>query len=693
MIRVLLLLAIGCAPKSGPTGAPAAPPTGPPIAEQRPVERTQHGHTRVDPWAWLADRDDPAVRAHLEAEAAWAEHQTRHLAPLRKTLLDDATNRHPAEVVEEVRRYPGTTWKSLLPADAEHPVIVRCPTKELCNEVLDVGALAAEHPHLHLGGWYPSPDHAALAWLIDLDGDGAYDLHLDKPADRVPEVAEGGHWSADGAWVFYVVYDEAWRPWRVLRHRVGTPVAEDVLVYEEADERFHLSLRAQGGQLWIEAASATTDEVLRLPLDQPTTAPQVIWPRRDGVRYRPVLRGDTLWIVTDLDEPAGRVLSAPLASPSDWTEAAVPTYGDQDAVERVDALAGGLVLTVRLSGQPKLVYHALDGTNAAPTPWAPWPVPFDLEHVEQGGLDDRLIVAASSWTHHRTLLELDARGLRPLDTGWSADPTLGVKYVHTQRTVRARDGVTDIPVTLLYRQDTPLDGTAPLFLTAYGAYGSTWGLEYEDLYLSLADRGVVVARAHVRGGGDRGPTWHDGGRMGSKQQSFTDTIDVARGLSDGMVDPDRMALYGLSAGGLLVGAVINAEPGLFRAVVAEVPFVDVLTTMSDPDIPLTVIEWEEWGNPAVAEQHGWMAAYSPYDNVVAADYPALLVTTAWNDTQVGYWEPAKWVQRVRQMRTDGEATLLKVDFEGGHDGTPGRFGYAGDQAWVMAWVLEALGVG
>lgn len=691
-MRLLPLLLLACATRSAPPpgDATSAPPlTGPPLAPQRPVEHTLHGHVRTDPWAWLNDPDDPEVRAHLEAEAAWSAQQTAHLDELRETLLREAVSRQAPEAITELRRFKGFTWRVSLQPGADHPLILRCPDRQPCDEVLDVQALAADHPHVELGAWQPSPDHKALAYTIDLDGDGAFDLHL--PDHALPDVASGGAWSNDGRFVYYLAYDDASRPARLHRHELGTPPALDTVVYEERDERFHLSLRTQGGQLWIEASSSTTDEVLRLPLDQPTETAKPVWPRQDGVRYRPVLRAGTLYTLTNRDEPTGHVLVSPLNDPTATRELPLPTFAEQDALEQVDALRDGLALTVRLSGQAKLVYHPLNGADVVSSAWAPWTVPFDLQHLDQGDRDDALVVSASAWTKAPTLFTFDAKGLQPIDVGWTTDPTLGASYTHSQRTVIARDGQTELTVTLLHRSDTPLDGTAPLFLTAYGAYGATWGLEYEDLYLSLADRGVIVARAHVRGGGERGPAWHDAGRMAFKHHTFTDTIDVARALTDGLADPRRVALYGLSAGGALVGAVINQEPDLFRAAVAEVPFVDVLTTMSDPDIPLTVTEWEEWGNPGLPEQYAWMAAWSPYDNVRPVDYPPLLVTTAWHDDAVGYWEPAKWVQRVRTTRADTDPTLLHVRFTGGHSGTPGRFGYARDQAWVLAWVLDQLG--
>lgn len=579
--------------------------------------------------------------------------------------------------------------------------------------LLDAATLADGSGYLELGVTLVSPDEGWLAYSFDTTGDEVYRLRFRELAtgqdlpDELPRTYYGGAWSADSQWFFYSVHDEAYRPHRVWRHRLGTSASDDVLVLEESDDRFELKVRgSRSGDLvilWSE--SNTTSEAWVIDARDPSQPPRSVGGRRDGVRFRVEHRrpgpagADPLLLVVD-DRTEGRLMTAPLPGPdgqdpSAWTEA----RPEDPAVHlmRADAFAGGVVLSVREAGAHRLRFlphDALTGRGFEVTTRCPGGGVFlgrnTLYDADRVQVEDQSWLSPPVWSEVSFVDGSVAEVWRREAPGH--DPT---SYVVERREFPAPDG-TRVPATLLRHRDVPLDGTAPAVVYGYGAYGYTFEPEWDPALPSLLDRGVVWVHAHVRGGGEMGRAWYLDGKMAHKQHTFDDLIAVADGLAgEGLVDGDRIAARGLSAGGLLMGAVFSQRPDRWRGVVAEVPFVDVITTMFDASTPLTATEWEEWGNPAIREQFEWMLGYSPMENLPPPGLrPDLLVTGALHDPRVMVREPAKWVAALRESDPEwSPRCLFRCETgAGAHVGPSGRLGHLGYEAEVFAWLLDTLDV-
>jgi oligopeptidase B len=692
--------------------------SGPPPVARRPVVHEAHGVRRVDDYAWLADVGDPGVRAVLAAERGHYDAATAHLISLRTRLVREMTTRTPAEDRSvEWRRGPFVYYTTSRNGE-EYERIYRFDTRSAETLlVLDPNALAAGSAHLDVGVVEPSPDGRLLAYAVDRSGEEVFTLRFrdlatgeDLP-DVVPRTYYTGAWSADSRTFFYTVPDELNRPSAVRRHELGTDPAGDPVVAQEADARFELEVGASRDGRWlvVTAASRTTSEVWLVPADTPGEAPRVVCPRRSGVEYavEPMAGGwsgdgdDALLVVTDDGAPEFTLLAAPVPPPgggdaSTWLP--VPGVLALDGSERlasVAAFAGHVVLSVRAGTEPFLRVLPRRGGAAYEIRAS---VPFgqvELWHADDAALTavtvvEQNLVTPPTWFS----VDLATGGRRELKRTAVPGTDLSA-YATTRIDAPAADGEL-VPVTLAHPAGAEPDGTAPCLLWGYGAYESCDWPRFDVGTLSLLDRGVVFAHAHVRGGGERGRRWWQEGRLLRKPVTFSDFVAARDALvATGWADPDRVVSRGLSAGGLLQAAVWSRAPDRWRGVVAEVPFVDVVTTMSDPSMPLTVTEWEEWGNPlADAEQYAVMLGYSPYDNPPpAAGRPALLVTGAVNDPRVLVREPAKWVARLRATDPDGDPRrlLFRVELgDGAHVGPSGRFAHLGYEAEVLAWVLDVL---
>ena len=672
----------------------------PPPAPQIPFEHVEHGVSRPDPYRWMADGGE-ALTAYLAAERAFYDASVAHLRPLVDELRAEMSGRVPASE-ESPRWWRASGWYALrTPAGAEYADLVRAS-----GTVLDVNALAAGADYFELGVTLVSPDESVLAWSADRLGDEVYELRFrdlrtgEDLDDIVPRTYYSGAWSADSTWFFYTVHDEAYRPFQVWRHRVGTPVSSDELVLEEPDERFEVQVRGtrSGDRIVVWSESNTTSECWVVDAHDVARGPWSVGGRRDGVRYHAEHRrwagGEDLLVVTDDGAVESRLMVAPVPDGADqdasaWVEAR-PERPSQRLL-RADAFAAGVLLTVREEGERRLALVAHDdlggGASAELTGDLLRTPAYDAEAVsvlEESWLRPGV---ARSWALATGILSEVWHEEAP-----GHDPE---RYVMEQRTFPSADG-TAVPATLLRHRDTPLDGTAPALVYGYGSYESVDDPAWDPALPSLLDRGVVYVHAHIRGGGELGRWWYLDGKLQHKQHTFDDHVAVADGLArDGLVDPDRIATRGLSAGGLLQGAVFSQRPARWRAVVAEVPFVDVVTTMFDASIPLTVTEWDEWGDPRRRADFDWMLAYSPYEHPPAAGArPDLLVTGAVHDPRVMVHEPAKWVARLRE--TDpawSPRCLFRVETgAGAHVGPSGRFGHLAYEAEVYAWVLDRLGV-
>ena len=699
------------------TDAPLPAAARPPRPEQRPTTRTFHGDEVVDPYAWLVDPEDPATLPHLEAENAWTERALAPQASLREEIFEEI-RRRTQETDLSVPVRDGAWWYLTRTEEGKsYPIHCRRPDDgtstawiddpSLEEVVLDLNELAGEGEYLGLGVLDVSPDGNVLAYAVDRAGDEQHDLRFrdlrtgTESAESVPDVSYGFAWAADSATCWYTLIDAAQRPHEVWRHTVGTDPATDVRVFHEPDERFHVAVGSarSGDVAVISAGSAITSESWLLDARAPAAEPVVVAAREDGVEYSIAHHRTGLYVVSNHGGAEDFALwRAPLdglaAAPRGAWEPVLP-HETGRRITGVEAFAGHLVVHGRADGLTAI--WLLDPATSIPrrietddpvgtiTPGAnpsydTATYRFGFQSLTTPGSVLELDVASGE----RTLLKQ-----QPVLDGFDADA-----YASAREWAVADDG-TRIPISIVWRPDaTRADAPAPCLLYGYGAYEMAMDPWFSIARLSLLDRGVAFAIAHVRGGGELGRRWYEDGKFGAKAHSFSDFVACARHLvSTGRTAPDRLAARGGSAGGLLMGAVANLAPELFRAVVAEVPFVDPLTTILDPTLPLTVIEWEEWGDPLhTAEAYGWMKAYSPYENVRSAEeatYPAVLATAGLNDPRVGYHEPAKWVARLRDQ---GHRALLKVELGAGHGGPTGRYDSWRDEALVLAFVLTELGV-
>jgi oligopeptidase B len=661
-----------------------------------------HGDERVDDWYWLRDRDDPEVIAHLEAENAYCDAVTAPLKPLQETLFQEFKARIQETDESPPVFYGGHWYYARMVEGLEYAIHCRrtgaidAPERVL----LDQNELAAGKEYFALRTFTPSPDHRLAAYGVNYDGSDNTDLRFrDLDAlrdldDVVADVTENVVWASDNRTVFYAARDAALRPHQVWRHRLGDPIERAALVYQEDDERFRVGIaRSKSGRfLFLSSHSMVTSEVRSLAADDPEGEWQVVEPRAEGVEYSVDHHGDRFLIVTNADGAVNfKLMEAPLdaAGREHWRDL-VP-HREDARLHDIDVLRDWIVLEEQSDAVPRLRL-----LRTATGEITPLDVPEEVSSTFVGSNPefDRSIlrIEYQSMITPESTIDVDLEtGARTLI---KQQPVLGGYDPAGYRTERqwstAPDG-TRIPMSLVYRADTALDGSAPAVLYGYGSYEASMDPAFSPFLLSLLDRGFVYAIAHIRGGGEMGRRWYEDGKFLAKRNTFTDYIACAERLVDaGFTAPDRLAGMGGSAGGLLMGAVVNERPDLFAAVLALVPFVDVVTTMLDETIPLTVGEFEEWGNPKDPEYYAYMKSYSPYDNVKPQDYPAMLVTTGLNDTRVAFWEPAKWVAKLRTLKTDDHALVLKCEMGAGHGGPSGRYNAWRERAFWYAFLIDRV---
>ncbi|WFE63417.1 S9 family peptidase [Micromonospora sp. WMMD714] len=692
--------------------------TTPPVARQVPAERTHHGDTVVDEYAWLTAKDDPATIAHLTAENAYTEQRTAHLEALRGTLFAEIRQRTQETDLSVPSRKGGHWYYTRTVEGQQYGVQCRRPVRDgetdppvsadgapLDGEevLLDGNQLAEGHDFFSLGAFDVSPDGRWLAYSTDFSGDERFTLRIKDLStgelldDEVPDTFYGTAWSADASVLFYITVDEAWRPDRVWRHTVGTPSDEDVVVYVEEDERFWVGVELTRSERFvlIDSNSKVTSEVRVIPADNPTGEPAVIAPRRQGVEYSVEHHGHRFLILHNDDAEDFALAYTSADAPGDWVPLIPHNPGTR--LEAVDAFADHLVVSLRSNGLTGLRVLPVGGGDG-----------HDIEFPEpihSVGLDGNpeyrtrqlrfrytsLVTPDSVYDYDLVTRELTLRRRKPVLPGPDGRAYDPADYEQHREWALADDG-TRVPISLVCRRDTPRDGSAPAVIYGYGSYEASTDPWFSIARLSLLDRGVVFAVAHIRGGGELGRRWYDEGKLLAKKNTFTDFVACARHLvKAGWTASDRLVARGASAGGLLMGAVANLAPDAFAGIVAQVPFVDALTSMLDPSLPLTVTEWEEWGNPlADPEVYAYMKSYTPYENVAALDYPAILAVTSLNDTRVLYHEPAKWIARLRAVAPQGDY-LLKTEMGAGHGGPSGRYDAWREEAFVNAWTLDRLG--
>jgi oligopeptidase B len=698
-------------PPGGSVTAPAAAaesPPAPPVAARRPHALTAHGQTRDDPYYWLRDdsRTDPEVLGYLEAENRYTEARLAPVAGLRARLRDELAARlQPND--DSVPYLDGGYWYGTrFLAGQEHPLFVRRADADGATEevVLDGNLLAAGHDFFQLAAVEVSHDQRLVAWAEDTVSRRQYTIRVREIAtgrelpDRIENTSGEIAWAADGKTFFYVERDpQTLLPFRVRRHTLGTDAAADPAIYEERDPAFHTGVATSRSRRWvfIQSDSTLTTEVRFAPAAEPTAPFRIFLPREAGHEYEIEDLGDRFFVRSNWRAPNFRLLEAPLATHADratWRE--IVPHRDDVFLHGFLAFRDYLALAERGEGLRRIrirplgegeerllatdqpAYVLLFGAN-------PTPETQILRYTETS-----LVSPATTYDLDMATGERQLRKREPVLGGF--DPE---RYASERLWITARDGER-VPVSLVYRKGFERNGTAPLLQYGYGAYGFAMDPYFNANVISLLDRGFVYAIAHVRGGQELGRRWYDGGRLQRKKQTFFDFIDVTEALVAGRYcDPQRVFALGGSAGGLLIGAVANLRPDLYRGMVAAVPFVDVVTTMLDESIPLTTGEFEEWGNPKERAAYDYMLSYSPYDQVRKVTYPNLLVTTGLWDSQVQYWEPAKWVAKLRATAPAGDRMLLlHTNMQAGHGGKSGRFARLDEIALEYAFFLDLAGI-
>ena len=669
----------------------------PPRAEVRPHQLEAHGHVRVDDYYWLRDRESADVLAYLEAENAYTSTALAHTEALQEELYEEMVGRIEEDDASVPYRLGDFYYYTRFEAGQQYPLHCRKRGSLEADEelLLDVNAMAEGHGFFAVSGVTPSPDATKLAYGVDTRGRRIYtlevlDLATREVEDRIPGVTGSGVWSEDGSALFYTKRDPVTlRAFQVWRHTLGTEPADDALVFEETDETYSCFVGKTRSRRFLTITSRHTlaTETRVLEADQPNGEFRVVLPRERGHEYRLDHHGEHFYLRTNRDARNFRLVRAPVTAPTEWEEL-VP-HRDDVLLQGVSLFRDHMVVNERRDGLVRMRVVALaDGAEHEIT--------FDEPAYSVGTRGNRefdtttLRFGYSSLTTPSSVYDYDMdsreRVLRKRDVVHGGfDPA---NYETERLYATARDG-TAIPISLVYRAPLERDGARPLLLYGYGSYGASMDARFSADRLSLLDRGFAYAIAHIRGGQELGRAWYEDGKLLNKRNTFTDFIACAEHLvTEGYTTPERLFAQGGSAGGLLVGAVANMRPDLFQGIVAAVPFVDVVTTMLDASIPLTTFEYDEWGDPNDPTYYEYMLSYSPYDQVRAQDYPHMLVTTGLHDSQVQYWEPAKWVAKLRATKTDANALLLKTEMEAGHGGVSGRYRRYRDLALVYAFLLD-----
>jgi oligopeptidase B len=675
----------------------------PPVAEKIHTEKPINGAVLVDDYSWLRERTNPRVREYLEAENAYAEQVTADEKPFADKLYNETLSHIKQTDTSVAYHKHGYWYYSRTEEGKQYPVL--CRKKETLSApeevMLDVNELAQGEKFMSLGGAHVSDDSNLLAFTTDNIGFRQYKLHVKdlRTGKLLPDTAERVDsviWATDNKTLFYTTEDaQTKRSDLVHRHVLGADATTDPVVFEEKDERYdvYVDRTRDDKYLLMGSESHVTSEEKFLAADTPNGDWRVIEPRKEGIRYYADEANDLFYIRANDTDPSYRLVTAPVATPgkAHWTEL-VAARRDVP-IEDVDAFKNFYVITERVKGLPVLQVVTMRSQEAH-TVEVPEPAYF-LSAATNAEFDtDKYRYNYQSPITPSSTFEYDVKSqtsvlLKQLEVPGGYDKS---RYTVERLFVPAKDGV-EVPVTVVYRKDKFKRGQNPLFVYGYGSYGITMPDMFSVTLLPLLDRGVVTTVAHIRGGGELGEAWHNAGKMMTKRNTFTDFIDATEGLlTQGYGKTGDVGIEGGSAGGMLMGAVTNMRPDLFKVVLCEVPFVDVMNTMLDASLPLTVTEYEEWGNPNQQATFDYMLSYSPYDNVTAKAYPAILVQTSFDDSQVMYWEPSKYVAKLRALKTDHNPLVFFINMHGGHGGSSGRYDRIREQDRRYAFMLTQLGI-
>jgi oligopeptidase B len=660
--------------------------------------------THRDPYFWMRDRSDPDVLEYLREENDYTERMMKHTRELREYLFLELKSRIP-EKDRSVPYRKGDYWYYYrLESGKQYEIYCRISALVDGPEeiLLDLNEMAEGHSYCDLGAFEVSPDGRWLAYTIDMVGREKYTLHFRNLVtgeildEHVTRAYTRVQWANDSKTVFYTTLGRSLRPNRLLRHRVGTFPRDDTVVYTEKDQAFRLTItRSRSGQyLFLRSESQVTTEVRVLDADEPASEFRVVQRRRKGTEYYLMHRGDRLYILTNYRAPNFRIVSAPLEAPGKENWETVVPHRDEVLIEDAEMFANHLVLFERHQGLNALRVidlrtgkdHYVELGESLCVCWSgnnPEYNSHTFRYVYSSLVTPETVVDYDMETREQTILKVEQ-----VAGGYTSSD------YEAHRIFASTEDGTRVPISLVHRKGLKQDGPNPLLLYGYGAYGESSEPEFWSGRLSLLDRGFVYAIAHVRGGSELGSKWYQEGKLLAKMNTFTDFIACAEHLiAEGYTSSARLVINGTSAGGLLIGVVVNLRPDLCQAAIADVPFVDVVNTMMDETIPRTITEYDEWGNPIEDQRvHEYLRSYSPYENVGPKDYPSMLITAGLDDPRVHYWEPAKWTARLRALKTDDNLLLLRTRFRSGHFGPTGRFDYLEEFAFELAFIFDVLGI-
>lgn len=681
-----------------------------PKATEIPHLLEKHNHQRIDNYYWLREREQQEVIDYLKAENAYTQAMMQHTEPGQEALFQEMKSRIKEDDASVPYRLGDFLYYTRFETGGEYPIYCRKRAAQKGGQedvqeevILNVNALAEGHAYFQVRGITVSTNHQLLAFSQDTVGRRIYTLKIKNLTsgellrDEIPEVTGNVAWANDNRTLFYCRQDlQTLRSYRVYRHVLGTPPESDELIYEEADETFIVGVEKSKSKSYIFIASFSTlaSEYRYLPADQPEAPLKVVLPREPEHEYELEHFGEHFYLRTNDRAQNFRLVKTPIGhhGRKHWEE--VIPHREEVLLEGLEIFQRFLVLEERKMGMTHLRVmpwqdlqqdHYLHFEEAVYVTYLDYNPDFETDLLRFGY--ESLTTPSSTFDYHMETRSRELKKQKEVLGGF--DPS---NYVAERVVATAKDG-TQVPISLVRRKDVAIDGQAPLLLYAYGSYGISTDPYFSSVRFSLIDRGIIYALAHVRGGSEMGRQWYESGKLKQKANTFSDFIACAEQLiSEGYTQQDRLCAMGGSAGGMLMGVVINQRPDLFRAVVAAVPFVDVVTTMLDDSIPLTTGEYDEWGNPNQKDFYHYMLAYSPYDNVKAQDYPNLLVTSGLHDSQVQYWEPTKWVAKLRAMKTDDNRLLLHTNMEAGHGGASGRFLRLKETALEYAFLLDVLGL-
>lgn len=673
----------------------------PPVAKKAAKTTGIHGEQLNDDYFWLREKTNQEVISYLEAENAYTQAVMKPTEAFQASLYQEMVSRIKETDVNVPYREGDYFYYSRTEQGKQYPIYARKRGADGKEEItIDLNEIAKGQKFTALSAYSVTDDGSLLAYSIDSTGFREYFLHIkdlrtgELLPDKVGKVRQA-FWANDNKTLFYVTEDAAKRAYRVYRHTLGDDKEKDALVYEEKDEQFNVNARRtrSKGYILLGSESFTATEYRYIPADRPTEAAKLFLPREANHEYYPDHHGDLFYIRTNDAGKTFRLVSTPITDrqKKSWKEVIPLRKGVM--LENVDFFADFYVTSEREGGLPKLRITEMQNNKSH---YLEFPEPVYAAQVSQNKEFDTtmlrfnyqsLVTSSSVFDYDMKTRKRELLKQTPVLGGYDA-----TKYQSERIHATASDG-TKIPISLVYKKDLKRDGTRPVLLYGYGSYGYPYPISFSSSRLSLLDRGVIVAMAHIRGGGEMGKEWHDQGKMMSKKNTFTDFISSAEHLiAEKYTAKDRLVISGGSAGGLLMGAVTNMRPDLFKAVVSQVPFVDVINTMLDATLPLTVGEYQEWGNPNEKAAYDYMKSYSPYDNLAAKNYPAMLVETSLNDSQVMYWEPAKYVAKLRTMKTDNNVLMLKTNMGAGHGGASGRYDFLKEVAFDYAFILSQLGI-